>query len=533
MKDNGVAPPTITYDISTTLTSIKFRYRDIARRLRKLDTSKSTGPDGISATVLKECADELAPSLSKIFSFSFNAGCLPEEWKYSNVCPIHKKGSKSAPENYRPISLLCIAGKVMEGIINTQLRSHLLQNDLIHDHQFGFRPKCSALDALSLATQKWEDALDKGKEIRVVSLDISRAFDKVWHPGLIAKLKAAGIGGNLLSWLISFLSGRSQRVVVEGESSSSLSIGAGVPQGRILGPTLFLLFINDLQEIFKNKVVMFADDTTLYSVVDSKKEREAVSVSLNEDLRRVEEWAKQWFVTFNANKTQGLVISRCRDNNSHPPLFFLGSQVQDVDSIKFLGLTIEGKLSWSNHVASLSKKAGRRTGLLKKASQVLPQSLLLQYYKQSIRSIMEQYCPIWNGAPKRDLHFLDSIQKKCFRVCGVSNKDLGKMRLHPLSHRRDVAGLSTFYKIQMGIAPPALQDINPPTFVSRKPTRLDGNLSSGGVVVPFSRTSHHQMSYIPSFSRKWNSLPANLIDRRNVVNLNSFRKKANSYLMSV
>ena len=162
----------------------------------------------------------------------------------------------------------------MEGIINTQLRSHLFKNNLIHNHQFGFRPKCSTLDALSLATQKWEDALDRGKEVRVVSLDISRAFDKVWHPGLIAKLKAAGIGGNLLSWLISFISGRSQRVVIDGQQSSSLPVGAGVPQGSILGPTLFLLFINDLQEVINNELVMFADDTTLNSVVDNNKDRE-------------------------------------------------------------------------------------------------------------------------------------------------------------------------------------------------------------------------------------------------------------------
>ena len=146
---------------------------------------------------------------------------------------------------------------------------------------------------------------------------------------------------------------------------------------------------------------------------------------------------------------------------------------------------------------------------------------------------MEQYSPIWNGASKRDLHSLDSIQKKCFQVCGVPNKELSNLRLHPLFHRRNVAGLSTFYKIQKNIAPPPLQEINLRAYVCRKSTRQNLALSSGGVVVPFSKTTHHQMSYIPSYSRKWNSLPNELTDRRIGPNLNTFKRKVNCYLLNL
>lgn len=531
IDDKGVSPPKLRSADGNSLMCVKFRHKDVTDRLRKLDVSKSTGPDGISARVLKECARELAPSLSKLFSLSFKTGNLPQEWKSSNVCPVYKKGSKSSPENYRPISLLCIVSKVMEGIINRKLRNFLVNNNRIHDHQFGFRPKNSALDALTLAVQKWEDALDKQKEVRLISLDISKAFDKVWHPGLIEKLQAAGISGRLLDWLKSFISGRSQRVIIDGSESCPLSIGAGVPQGSILGPTLFLLFINDLKLTLKNEVIMFADDTTLFSIVDSKDDRGNVAKSLNEDLVQVERWAKKWFVTFNASKTQSLIISRHKDRDYHPPLSFLNSQVEDVDDIKFLGLTINRKLNWSNHIMSLSKQAGRRTGLLKKASHVLPQSLLTRYYKQSVRSIMEQYSPIWCGSSQRDLHLLDSIQKKCVHLCGISKENLLKERVQSLSHRRSVAGISTFYKLQRGLAPSALQSIKPDPFISCRSTRHSTSMMDRGVRIPRSRTTQHQQSYIPLFSRRWNDLPVNLTAVNTKHSLLSFKKSVNKHFL--
>ena len=532
VDDGGVIPPQRRYPCDTNLTCIKFRHADVVRRLQKLDVSKATGPDGISARVLKECAYELAPSLSKIFSMSFKAGQLPHEWKTSNVCPVYKKGAKTVPENYRPISLLCIVSKVMEGIISNKLRRFLFENKKIHDFQFGFRPKSSTLDALTVSTQKWEDAMDKQKEVRVVSLDISRAFDKVWHPGLIAKLEEAGVSGPLLNWLINFVSGREQCVVLDGVCSPLLSTGAGVPQGSILGPTLFLLFINDLKQVVKNEVVMFADDTTLFSVVDSKSSRADVANSLNEDLREIEKWAETWFVKFNATKTQSLLISRCQDMENHPPLYFCGSRVQEVSSIKFLGLIIDRKLSWSQQIFSLSKKAGRRAGLLKKARHVLPQRLLTMYYKQSIRPMMEQYAPIWHGSSQRDLHSLDSIQKKCLHFCGISRQNLLAERLQPLAHRRKVAGLSTFYKLQRGLVPTALNCVKPEEFISSRETRLSTSLLGRGVKIPRSRTLHHQQSYIPNYCRLWNDLPHQLTCSRKEVNLLRFKRDVNRHLLT-
>src|SRR5277367_5043653 len=179
----------------------------------------------------------------------------------------------SDPNNYRPISLLPIISKVMESIINDHLRKHLFCLTLISNHQFGFCPKHSTMDLLAYATQNWERALDKGQEIKVVALDISCAFDSVWHSGLLSKLMSAGIGGYVYRWIHDFLNDRYIRVVINGRESSAASINAGVPQGSILGPTLFLIFINDITQVLSSTVCMFADDTTISALVPNIKSR--------------------------------------------------------------------------------------------------------------------------------------------------------------------------------------------------------------------------------------------------------------------
>ena len=199
---------------------------------------------------------------------SFSQGVVPKEWKCEQVIPVYKSGGKSDPNNYSPISLLPIISKIMESIVNDQLRKHLFGLSLITSNQYGFRPGHSTLDLLTSTTQIWANALDKGQEPKVVALDISRAFDSVWHNGLLSKLMSCGIGGRLYRWLRSFLQNRSIKVVVNGSVSSAGCINAGVPQGSILGPTLFLVFINDLSENITSDVDMFADDNYLSCCVE-------------------------------------------------------------------------------------------------------------------------------------------------------------------------------------------------------------------------------------------------------------------------
>uniref|UniRef100_A0A8C4NHM8 Reverse transcriptase domain-containing protein n=1 Tax=Eptatretus burgeri TaxID=7764 RepID=A0A8C4NHM8_EPTBU len=184
----------------------------------------------------KKCSSALAHPLSVLFILSFAQGHLPSAWKSANITALHKKGAKSDPCNYRPISLLPIISKVMESIIASDIKSSLFANGLIFDHKFGFRPGHSTMDMLLLLSQQWMEDLNARREIRAISLDISRAFDTVWHPALLTKLSSNGIQGHLDSWLTDFLSCRSQHVALNGVLSSPLPVQAGVPQGSVLGP---------------------------------------------------------------------------------------------------------------------------------------------------------------------------------------------------------------------------------------------------------------------------------------------------------
>ncbi|HYT44133.1 MAG TPA: reverse transcriptase family protein [Methylomirabilota bacterium] len=283
IDDKSKIPPLCSNLASSSLNNIKIRAKVVKSKLLHLKASKATGPDGISARVLRECASVFSKPLSSLFSLSLLHGVVPKEWKCANVIPIYKADGKSDPNNYRPISLLPIISKVMESIVNDHLCKHLFGLKLISNHQYGFRPKHSTLDLLTCATQNWERALDKGQEIKVVALDISRAFDSVWHNGLLSKLMSAGVGSHVYRWICDFLNDHSIRVTVNGRESSAASINAGVPQGSILGPTLFLIFINDLSQVISSSVSMFADDTTISAIVSNTKSRSKVADTLCND----------------------------------------------------------------------------------------------------------------------------------------------------------------------------------------------------------------------------------------------------------
>ena len=340
---------------------------------------------------------------------------MPKEWKCANVVPIYKADGKSDPNNYRPISLLSIISKVMESIINDHLRKHLFSLNLISKHQYGFRPKHSTLDLLTCTTQNWEKALDKGHEVKVVALDISRAFDSVWHNGLLSKLMAVGVGGYVYRWIRNFLQDRFIRVVVNGRESTAASINAGVPQGSILGPTLFLIFINDLSQAISSQVCMFADDTTLSATIPNVKARNEVTSILCNDLINVETWAEKWLVNFNAKKTQLMTISRkaSKDNNQ---VHFLSECLKEEDSIKLLGVHITNTLDWGFHVDKIAKRAGQHLGIIRKAKKMLPAAALATLYKTRVRSVMEYCGPIWQNAPKMSLNKLNAIQRKACRL---------------------------------------------------------------------------------------------------------------------
>ncbi|KAK3102599.1 hypothetical protein FSP39_012507 [Pinctada imbricata] len=311
VDDSGVDLPPLTYNQTCSIDNIDITETDVKDVLDNLDISKATGPDGINPRLLKEASSELCGPLSKFFNRSLEIAKYPSVWKEANVSPIYKKDDPSLVKNYRPISLLNILGKVMERCIFKHIYNYIVSNNLLTPLQSGFRQKDSTIFQLLDITNQFGKALDDGKEIRVIFCDISKAFDRVWHLGLIHKLSTFGISGSLLSWFSDYLHFRRQRVVINGTSSDWLEITAGVPQGSIPGPLLFLIYINNIVTDIRSNIRLFADDTSLYIIIENPI---TASETLNFDLDTIHEWSSNWLVDFNPQKTEIHVVTLTKDD---------------------------------------------------------------------------------------------------------------------------------------------------------------------------------------------------------------------------
>ena len=277
------------------------------------------------------CDDSVILPLNIIFSNILLTSTYPDQWKLANVTPIFKKGDKQLIKNYRPISLLPICSKIFEKIISKNLYSYLNANNLLTKNQSGFRPGDSTTNQLLYLGNEIHQAFENPKslDVRAVFLDISKAFDQVWHDGLIFKLKQNGVSGSLLMFFQNYLNNRKQRVVLNGSYSGFSAVESGVPQGSVLGPLLFLIYINDLENDLerniKSNIKFFADDTMLFSIV---KDPTISASDLNHDLNIIFQWAHQWKMEFNPDPTKQAteVLFSCKKYSpNHPKLIFNGT----------------------------------------------------------------------------------------------------------------------------------------------------------------------------------------------------------------
>ena len=454
---------------------------EILKILSSLKTNKAHGPDDISVSMIKLCGNELVLPLKLIFVNILRTGIFPKQWKRANVTPVHKKENKQLIKNYRPISLLPILAKVFERIIFKHLYNHLIENDLITKNQSGFRPGDSVTNQLLFLVHKIFESFDnlENFDVRSVFLDMSKAFDKVWHKGLIFKLKQNGVTGNLLILMENYLSNREQRVALNGMFSEWGKINSGVPQGSVLGPLLFLVYINDLEEGIKSQIKFFADDTSLFSIVRNP---EISTEELNHDLGLINNWAFQWKMSFNPDPNkpaEEVVFSNKREGCFHPPLFFNNIEVKRVNEHKHLGLTLDSKLNFGSHIKENIAKAMTGVGVIRYLSSYIPVRTLDQIYKMYVRPHFDFCDVIYNLPVKQDIFtskmnlsfWMEKIEKVQYQaaiaVTGTwkttsREKIYDELGWEPLWKRRWFRHLVQFYKIQNGLTPSYLTELVPP-----------------------------------------------------------------------
>ncbi len=516
--------PAITYKTAERLTSIDFVPHIVWKILRKLNANKASGPDLIGYRFLKECADSLSEPLCKLFTKSMSMSVFPSKWKESFISPVYKKAAKYIKDNYRPVSLLCCISKVMERVVYNSMYEFFKNHGILTPRNSGFKDKDSTINQLIHLCDNIYHGLDDSKDVCLIFLDVSKAFDKVYHPALLHKLQCYGIGGDLLNWLASYLEGRKQKVLINGVSSDWNDINASVPQGSILGPLLFLIYVNDLVDDLISLPYLFADDTSLFKIIDPV-DPDTTFRQLNRDLSVLSEWAWQWRVTFNASKTVYMIVSNKPVGSiNYPDLYLDGVKLTKVNSHKHLGVTLTHNMKWGIHLDAAICKANKRLNGIRRIRFLITREARIILYKALVLPILEYGNILYDNCALYLKQRLESVQRQAAIVCTCAfrnasyNRLLDELGWASLEERRKYFRLTTMYKMVNSKVPEYLCDLCP----ARVGARANYNLRNGANL-SLVKANHVKTynSIVPKTIRDWNSLGP----LRNSISVDGFKTR--------
>jgi len=417
--------------------------------LRQIRVDKSPGPDRVFPRTLREASVELAGALADIFKMSVLTGEVPDDWRVAHVVPLFKKGSKRNPGNYRPVSLTSVVGKLLEGVIRDRIYKYLDRQGLIRESQHGFVRGRSCLTNLLEFFEEVTRKVDEGKAVDVVYLDFSKAFDKVPHGRLVRKVQSLGIHGEVVNWIRHWLNGRSQRVVVEDCFSGWRPVTSGVPQGSVLGPLLFVIYINDLDDNVVNWISKFADDTKIGGVVDSEEGFQ----SLQRDLDQLEKWAEKWQMEFNADKCEILHFGRTNQSRKYR---LNGRTLKSAVEQRDLGIQVQNSLKVTSQVDRVVKSAFGTLAFINRSIEYKSWSVMVRLYKALVRPNLEYCVQFWSPSYRKDVNKIERVQRRFTRMLPGLEKlsyreRLNRLGLYSLERRRMRGDLIEVYKILMGI----------------------------------------------------------------------------------
>ena len=497
-------------------------------QISKLKNTNSCGPDGISTFVLKTFCDELAEPLAMIFNKSLKSSEVPTDWLFANVTPIHKKGSKGKAENYRPISLTCVPCKLLESMIKINIVNHIERNMLMKLSQHGFSKGRSCTTNLLEFLEDLVNYVENGKPVDVIYLDFAKAFDKVPIKKLLQKLKAMKIDGKILKWISNWLNSRKQRVVINGEESDWVDVLSGVPQGSVLGPLLFLIYINDIDDAapFIKVMKKFADDTKLGHPVTSENDRK----QLQEQLNSLCVWANKWGMEFNVSKCKVMHFGK---NNPKFDYSMKNSILAKVDHEKDLGVQISSNLKPSQHCREIARKAKGILKQITKAFHFRDRFIFLNLYKRYVRVHLEYSSPSWCPWQTGDIEELEQVQKKAVgMISGLSGntyeEKLRELKLPSLILRRMRADMIQTFKIIKGMDKVDKHHWFKAPQPGRRTTRNIPNIDGeNSLQVLFHHTEIGKNFFSTRATKDWNNLPVNV---KSTDKISVFKKLLDKYI---
>lgn len=511
--------------INTNLAIPPLTTAEVYNALKCLKQTNARGLDGLDGKILKLAAPVITETLTYVYNLCIDKSCFPTLLKQSKITPLYKSGDTTDPSNYRPISILSVLSKPLEKHINKHILAHLNRYDLLHASQSGFRAHHSCHTALTTMVEQWLNNINENKFCGALFVDFAKAFDVISHDLLLRKLALYGISLQAIQLLGSFLGERQQRVCINEEQSSPQTVKFGVPQGSVLGPLLFSIYINDLPLHITNPCELFADDTTIHSC---DKNIEPLAPSLQKSADQLKNWSEINHMALNPHKTKSMLITtrqkRQNLNSEFPKLHVCNQTIDEVQDHKVLGITIDNNLSWSQHILAVSKNIAKKTYQLCRIKHFLNSHARKLFYTAHIQSSIDYSSTLWDSASGNAMKPLISIQKRAIKATllksKISHVDYKQLGVLPLAERLKFNKGVFIHKIMTANVPKPLVDL-----FSRNNARCTSKLN-----IPLPRIDLYKTSLRYSGSILWNTLPCDIRQRH--ANTDVFKEHLKKYLQS-